>query len=218
MSKSATSVDIRHGFFARVYPRIARTEEKKGGAEHREELLAGLSGSVVEIGAGHGINFGYYPETVTELVAVEPEPRLRAMAEGAAADAPIPVRVVPGTAETLPVDTDSYDAVVVSLVLCSLPDVDRAFTEIRRVLRPGGELRFYEHVRSQRPWGARFQHLADLVWPYVAGGCHLSRDSGGAIERAGFETTSVRRFSFMGAPHLLGAATLAADPRETAAG
>ena len=206
MGSTEATADVRHGFFARVYPSIARFEEKQGGAEHRRELLAGLSGRVAEVGAGHGINFGYYPGSVTEVVAVEPEPRLRAMAEDAAVRAPVPVRVVPGTAAALPLDTGSCDAVVMSLVLCSLPDLDRAFAETRRVLRTGGELRFYEHVRSARPWAARLQQTADLVWPRLAGGCHLARDTGASIRGAGFEITSVRRFSFSGLPHLLGTA------------
>jgi len=206
MASDKAPTDVRHGVFARVYPWIARQEERRGGSEHRRELLAGLSGRVVEVGAGHGINFRYYPDAVTELVAVEPEPRLRVLAEDAAVHASVRVRVVPGTATALPVDTDSCDAVVMSLVLCTVPDPDGAFAEARRVLRPSGQLRFYEHVRSVRGWAARLQATGDLVWPRLSGGCHLSRDTGGAIRRAGFEITSVRRFHFSGLPHVLGTA------------
>lgn len=207
MSETATaSQDLPHRFFARVYPRIARAEERRGGAEHRRDLLTGLSGRVVEVGAGNGLNFGYYPGTVTEVVAVEPEPRLRALAERAARNAPARVRVEPGTAEALPLDDDSCDAAVLSLVLCSLPDVDRALAEVRRVLHRESQLRFYEHVRSEKSATARFQRAADLVWPHLAGGCHLSRNSVGSIERSGFGVKSLRQFSFMGAPHVIGTA------------
>ena len=198
--------DIRHRFFSWIYPHIAKMEERKGGAEHRKELLAELSGRVVEVGAGNGLNFRHYPSTVTEVIAVEPEPQLRALAEEATGTASTTVRVEPGTAEALPLDDDSCDAAVLSLVMCSIGDVDRALAEVRRVLRPGGQLRFYEHVRSRKPWGARFQRVADVAWPHVAGGCHLSRDSLTAIERAGFEVTAVRCFPFMSLPHVLGTA------------
>lgn len=209
--KAAATRDIHHGFFARVYPLIARMGERKGAGEHREDLLAGLTGRVVEVGAGNGLNFDHYPATVTEVVAVEPEPRLRSLASQEARDAAVKVRVEPGTAEALPLDDDSCDAAVLSLVLCSFADVERALDEVRRVARPGGEVRFYEHVRSRRPWGARLQRVADTAWPYVAGGCHLSRDSVGAIKRAGFEVIALRRFRFLGLPHVLGRARLPAS-------
>ncbi len=198
---------FRRRFFAWVYPKIAAREEQRGGAEHRRELLAGLSGRVVEVGAGHGVNFPYYPPSVAEVVAVEPETALRRRAEEAADRAAVPVRVVPGLADRLPLEDGGCDAVVFSLVLCSLPDVPAALAEARRVLRPGGEVRFYEHVRSDRPVPARIQRAADLLWPRIAGGCHLSRDTAGAMARAGLRIDSVRRFPFAGIPHVLGRAT-----------
>lgn len=212
-----TAGDIRHPWFARVYPRVAAGMEAKGGSEHRDELLAGLAGRVVEIGAGHGLNFAHYPPTVTEVVAVEPEPSLRTLAEEAAADAPIPVHVMPGTAEHLPLDAGSCDAAVFSLVLCSIGDVGGAMAEAHRVLRAGGELRFYEHVRADTPGLARVQRVVDVVWPHLAGGCHTSRDTVAAIVEAGFDITVCRRFLFKPcaldlpvAPHVIGAAVLPA--------
>lgn len=201
--------DLYHRLFARWYPRIARSADRKGGDEHRRELLAGLTGRVVEVGAGHGPNFAWYPDSVTEVVAVEPEPRLRRHAEDAAASAPVPVRVVPGRAEQLPDEASGVDAAVLSLVLCSLPDVDGALGELRRTLPEGGELRFYEHVRSEGRWAAVAQRIADVAWPRVAGGCHLSRSSVDAIEAAGFEVVSLRRFRFLGIPHVIGRARVA---------
>src|ERR1700760_3758636 len=133
-------------------------------------MLAGATGRVVEVGGANGINFAHYPPTVTEVIAVEPEPYLRSQAEKAAGDAPVPVRVVTGVADALELEGGSADAVVACGVLCSVPDQSAALAEFRRVLRPGGELRFYEHVRSRRPGFARYQDAAALVWPRLMGG------------------------------------------------
>jgi ubiquinone/menaquinone biosynthesis C-methylase UbiE len=154
----------------------------------------GLSGRVVEIGAGAGSNFGLYPKTVTEVVAVEPEPYLRAQAERAAQRAPVPVHVMAGTAEHLPFGNASFDAGVASLVLCSVDNPSRALAELFRVIRPGGTLRFYEHVRAQTAGHAAFQRAVDLVWPHLAGGCHTTRDTPSTIERAGFHIETLKRF------------------------
>lgn len=206
---------IDHPVFSRVYRRLADAMENRGEADNRARLLAGLQGRVVEVGAGHGINFAYYPPQVELVVAVEPEPRLRAAAREAAASAPIPVEVRPGLAERLPAGDDDFDAVVLSLMLCSVQDQARALAEAVRVLRPGGELRFYEHVRSRSSWFARVQRATDVVWPYFSGGCHTSRDTLAAIESAGFEVEEVDRFHFPPSrvpqpvsPHVLGRARL----------
>jgi ubiquinone/menaquinone biosynthesis C-methylase UbiE len=151
---------------------------------------------VVEVGAGNGINFEHYPATVAELVAVEPEPRLRRAATEAARGAPVPTEVVRGVAAKLPFDDGSFDALVVAGVLCSVPDQGTALAEFRRVLRPDGELRFYEHVRSRRPGFARYQDRADLVWPLLMGGCHPNRDTAAAIAAADFRLERCRGFGF----------------------
>ena len=202
---------VHHPLFARIYSRFAPREDERGQAENRQELLAGLSGRVIEVGAGTGLNFARYPATVTEVIAVEPEPYLRAKAEEAAATAPVPVRVVDGVADELPVADESVDAGVVSLVLCSVPDQAAALAELRRVIRPGGELRFYEHVVSNRASRRRFQRVMDAtVWPHVAGGCHMTRDTRDAIDKAGFIVQRSRRFPFppgaVSLPHILGSA------------
>src|SRR5581483_10751104 len=138
--------EICHPRFARLYVRFAAKADEQGAAEHRRELLAGLTGTVVELGAGNGLNFRHYPESVSEVIAIEPEPTLRAQAERAAADAPVPVQVISGIADSIPLGTGTADAAVASLVLCSVPSQERALAELRRALKPGGELRFYEHV------------------------------------------------------------------------
>jgi ubiquinone/menaquinone biosynthesis C-methylase UbiE len=200
-----------HPLFARVYARVAEISERRGGAGHRRKLLAGLRGRVIEVGAGSGANFRHYPASVAEVLAVEPENYLRERAQRAATAAPVAVSVAHGDAERLP-EAD-FDAGVVALVLCTVPDQDAALAELYRVIRPGGELRFYEHVRSHSTWEARFQRLADAtLWPRFAGGCHLARDTTAAIERAGFRIEVCERFSFSPAPllpadpHILGVA------------
>ncbi|HEX9548890.1 MAG TPA: class I SAM-dependent methyltransferase [Acidimicrobiales bacterium] len=205
--------EIHHPLFARLYDRMSVGLEAKGAAEHREELLGDLSGRVIEVGAGTGLNFAHYPASVSEVVAVEPEAYLRERAERAARDAKVPVRVVPGTAEELPVEDGSFDAAVASLVLCSVRDQHPALAELYRVLTPGGQLRFYEHVRSQRRGFARFQRVVDVGWPCFGGGCHTSRATDRNIEEAGFVIERCRRFEFRPclltwpvAPHVIGLA------------
>jgi ubiquinone/menaquinone biosynthesis C-methylase UbiE len=204
---------VSHPLFARVYARFVQTSEKRGGAEHRRRLLAGLSGRVLELGAGSGANFAHYPASVSEVVAIEPEPYLRERARLAAAGAAPAISVEPGDAGSLSGEAASFDAGVVALVLCSVPDQQRALAELFRVIRPGGELRFYEHVRSHSPFEARIQRAADATfWPHIAGGCHLARDTASAIEQAGFELETCERFAFRPAaylppdPHILGVA------------
>lgn len=211
------SKPVRHPVFARIYARKSGAAEGKGTAEHRDEMLDGLDGRVVEVGAGNGLNFAHYPPTVTEVIAVEPEPHLRKLAQVAALDAKVPVTVVDGAADSLPLLDQSCDGAVCSLVLCSVADQAEALAEVRRVLRPGGELRFYEHVRADSRPFARVQRIVNVVHPHVAGGCHITRDTERAITDAGFEITRIRRFRFapdllstQAAPKILGAARLSA--------
>ncbi|WP_120522027.1 class I SAM-dependent methyltransferase [Arthrobacter celericrescens] len=170
--------------------------DQRGAGEHRRELLAGLNGSVIEVGAGEGSSFAYYPDTVRSVLAVEPDDYLRGIASRKARTAPVPVEVHPGTAEEIPAPDHSADAVVVSLVLCSVPQQAMALAEIRRVLRPGGTLAFYEHVRSSRRFAAAVEDLVSPAWQLMAGGCHPNRDTLEAIVEAGFTVVDNRRFSF----------------------
>jgi ubiquinone/menaquinone biosynthesis C-methylase UbiE len=204
---------VRHPVFARCFARCAPRMEKLGVTEHRRDLLGGVSGNVIEIGAGTGANFPHYPKGVLGIVAVEPEPYLRDRAATAAADAIAPVRLVDAVADHLSFENASFDVAVSSLVLCSVADQPAALAELRRVLRPGGELRFYEHVRAEDRRLASAQRLLDVVWPHLVGGCHASRDTLQAITDAGFAIEHLRRFVFRPcmlaaptSPHILGVA------------
>lgn len=192
---------VHHPLFARLYNRMSAVAEAKGAAEHRREALSGLRGRVIEIGAGNGHNFRHYPNTVTEVVAVEPERFLRSRAEEAAVAADVPITIHAGTADALPAETASCAAAVFSLVLCSVPDQAAALQEAMRVVRPGGEIRLFEHVVAQTRPMTTMQRGIDLVWPLLGGGCHTSRDTPTAVTDAGFEIEQLRRFMF--APCLL---------------
>lgn len=214
MAEPATHKEqtVHHPIVARMLDRMMTKAEDRGQGEHRVRLLAGLAGRVVEVGAGNGINFAKYPAAVTEVVAPEPEPYLRERARRAAEKAPVKVEVVDAVGQSLPFEDRSFDAGVVSLVLCTVPDQQQALAELYRVIRPGGELRFYEHVVARSGLPRTAMRAGDAVWPHISGGCHMSRDTGAAIEQAGFKIESCERFSFSPAPlqpavpHILGIA------------
>lgn len=207
--------DLPRPRFARMYLRASKNAERRGATEHRRRLLHGLSGTVLELGAGHGLNFPHYPPEVTEVIAIEPEPTLRARAEAAATVAPVAIRVLAGVADHLPVESVSVDAAVASLVLCSVPDQRAALAELRRVVRPGGQLRFYEHVIPNRQPKRVLLQAADRsgLWPRIAGGCHPARDTTDAIARSGFDIQAIERLMFAASrlepsiPFILGTAT-----------
>lgn len=186
---------VSHPFFARLYSRfIAPAMVRQGADDLRRRTLAGLRGTVVEVGAGDGANFAFYPDEVERIIAIEPEPYLR---EKASVYADERVELRDAAAEHLPVGDGEADAVVFTLVLCSV-DQHEALAEARRTLRAGGELRFLEHVQAHDPGSVRrVQRVLDAtVWPRLFGGCHCGRDTAGAIEQAGFELTELERLRF----------------------
>lgn len=165
--------------------------------EYRGQLLAGLTGRVVEVGAGDGANFPHYPAGVAIVVAVEPEPYLRTRARKRAARVQVPISVVDGIAERLPIQDAGANAGVVSLALCSVGDPHAALQELHRVIRPGGELRFFEHVRAESAGMRQVQRALDAtVWPLLVGGCHTGRDTAASIVEAGFVMEQLQRLRF----------------------
>jgi ubiquinone/menaquinone biosynthesis C-methylase UbiE len=193
--------------------RAERAPDPAEAALHAE-LLGDLAGVVVEVGCGRGRIFERYPSTVGRLVAVEPDADLRAAAALAASRVPFPVEVVDGVGERLPLPDGSADAVVFSEVLCSVPDQRAVLAEARRVLRPGGQLRVFEHVAASSSLGRGAQRTVDrVIWSRLLGGCETSRETARAVQEAGFTWQSVRRcwsassplFAPAG-PHILGTA------------
>ncbi|MET4093687.1 class I SAM-dependent methyltransferase [Arthrobacter sp. UYCu712] len=197
--------------FARMGPRM----DARGAAEHRRRLVEAAHGSVVEIGAGYGATFPFYPAAVTGVLALEPDPTLRDLALAAAARAPVPITVQDGVAESLPAADASIDVVVCSLVLCSVAEQPAALAEAVRALRPGGLLLFYEHVRSEHRVLGAAEDLLTPLWSRLAGGCHPNRDTAAAIAGADLTVLSLERFGFSALPgnprvaHILGVAAKA---------
>ncbi|MDX1886446.1 class I SAM-dependent methyltransferase [Mycolicibacterium sp. 120270] len=188
-----TGATTDNPFFARLWTFLSNHETKEI-QRLRTENLAGLSGRVLEVGAGTGTNFAHYPATVTEVVAVEPEVRLAPQAQAAAQKAPVPVTVYAGTVEKYLSDAvgEPFDAVVCSLVLCSVDDPDSVLQQLFSLVRPGGELRFLEHVATGGIRG-RLQKIADAtVWPRLMGNCHTHRDTEASIVGAGFAVNDAR--------------------------
>jgi ubiquinone/menaquinone biosynthesis C-methylase UbiE len=168
-----------------------------GMAEYRQRALAGLTGSVIEVGAGNGLNFAHYPREVTRVLAIEPAPYLRGIAAEKAGSPGGVIEVQDGVAERLPAADCAFDAAVATLVLCSVADQRAALREIHRVVRPGGQFRFMEHVQADAPGLRRVQRLLDAtVWPPLCGGCHVSRDTLSVITGLGFTVTRSEAFRF----------------------
>jgi ubiquinone/menaquinone biosynthesis C-methylase UbiE len=188
---------VSHPLFARFYARVSPAMDAGGIAARRRQLLAGLTGAVIEIGAGNGLNFAHYPATVTRVLAVEPDPFLRQIAHDNAVSAPVPVEVAGGVAEELPAGDGTFDAAVATFVLCSVASQQAVLREIHRVLCMRGQLRFLEHVRAESPGWRRTQHLLDMtLWPAVCGGDHTGRDTAAAVRAAGFTIERLDRFRF----------------------
>ncbi len=190
-----SDTSVRHPLFARLYSRlVVPCIARHGGEELRRRTLAGLSGTVVEVGCGDGANFEHYPEEVSRIVAVEPESYLRELASSRADER---VELRDAVASDLPVGDGEADAVVFTLVLCSV-DQSAALAEARRALREHGELRFLEHVQAHEPgFVRRTQRVLDATGrSHLFGGCHVARDTVAAIEKAGFAVTELERFHF----------------------
>jgi ubiquinone/menaquinone biosynthesis C-methylase UbiE len=183
---------------AAMYDWAMRSTEEACLQEWRAGLVRELEGEVLEVGAGTGLNLPLYPSSVSRLVLSEPDPHMRAkLAEKAAvAGADRNIELSEATLEALPMTDESFDAVVATLVLCSVPRLDGALAEIYRVLRPGGSFLFLEHVAAEnRPRRLRWQRRVEPVWKFLAGNCHLTRRTADSIVAAGFEIRDIKRES-----------------------
>ncbi|HET7855587.1 MAG TPA: methyltransferase domain-containing protein [Gaiellaceae bacterium] len=204
----------QQSLFARY---LERRESQRPDPVHRElrrRLLSGLRGRVIEVGSGDGRSFEHYGPRVETVLAVEPDPIARVAALERAQSAAVAIDVVDGVAESLPVADGAFDAAVVMGVLCSVPEPRAALAELRRVLTAGGELRFWEHIRSEHVLFRGMQRACDaLFWTRALGGCETTRDTEAAIREAGFEIAALDRgfhssspATITCAPYILGVA------------
>lgn len=178
---------------AAVYDRLLKPTEDACLADWRAELLAPLTGSVLEVGAGTAANLPYYPAGLARLVLAEPDAAMRRRLVKRAGGR---AEVIDASAEDLPFDDQTFDAVVCTLVLCSVRDPPAALAEIRRVLKPGGRLVFVEHVAAENnPGRLKWQRRIEPIWKRLMGNCHVTRRTEEAIRAAGFELHDVRRES-----------------------
>ena len=190
-------MDLLDRLFAAGYDPVLARAERAGLTALRRELLAPLSGHVVELGAGTGANLGHHPADVTQLTLCEPVPAMLGRLERAVARRPDDdreVSVIAAPAEALPLADRSVDAVVSTLVLCTVGDLDRTLAEVARVLRPDGRLALLEHVHARASL-ARVQRALDPLWQVAARGCHLTRDPRAALAAAGWDVARIRGVS-----------------------
>lgn len=191
--------------FAAGYDRLMAAGERGSLGEHRDEIVGQASGRVLEIGAGTGLNLARYGPGVTELVLTEPfEPMARRLRERlAAGEGPATGTVLEVSAEELPFEDASFDTVVATLVLCTIPDPERALREVARVLKPDGRLLFIEHVRAETPRLARAQDLLHGPWFFIGHGCNTNRDTVATMRAMGFEIDDLERGELDPAPPIV---------------
>ncbi len=200
-----------HPIFAALYDPMSASMERRWMGWRRRRLLEGARDAVLEIGGGTGANLQHYRD-VDRVIVAEPDPFMRKRLGQKLEDARVPVEVSAAGAESLPFPDGSFDTVVSTLVLCTVPDQASALDEVRRVLRPGGRLLFIEHVRAAGSM-ARWQDRIEPLWRGLLGGCHPNRDTVAAIEEAGFEIETFESFyppeplSVL-TPHVQGSATV----------
>lgn len=176
------------GFYARhVLPCLLHTAMRQNALlPFRTRVAGAAEGRVLEIGIGSGLNLPLYGMGVSEVVGVDPSPALLSRADAAAGRCRAPVALVEGSAEALALEDRSFDTVVTTWSLCTIPDAGQALAEVRRVLRPGGVILFVEHGRAPELGVARWQDRLDPIWTRIAGGCHLNRAMDVLLTEAGF--------------------------------
>ncbi len=182
-------------YSGQILPRfLAWSMSGRRVAEERAPFLAGISGRVLELGFGAGLNLPFFSPAVSELLALEPEPVNRKLAAPRIARAPFPVRWLAARGEQVPLDAHSVDAVVSTWTLCSIPDLERALSEVARLLRPGGRLHFIEHGLSPEAGVARWQRRLEPLQKRLFGGCHLTREIDRELSQAGFRIDGLEAF------------------------
>jgi len=185
---------------ASLYDRIMSRAERACLGQWRQELLFPLRGRVLEIGAGTGINLAYYPPSVTSLILAEPDRNMRRRLAGRLLDQTRRVEVIAATAEQLPFPDNSFDAIVSTLVYCSVQSPAASLKEAWRVLAPGGKLALIEHVGAiDNAVLCRWQRRVEPFWKRCAGNCHLTRDTLASLRSAGFACEAIRRDTLHGA-------------------
>jgi ubiquinone/menaquinone biosynthesis C-methylase UbiE len=174
--------------FSALYDRAFAASEEAGLRAMRAEVVKQARGRVLELGAGTGLNLELYPhEGIESLTLTEPDPHMYKQLRDRAKEGCPGAELIEAGAEALPFDDDSFDTVVVTLVLCTVPDQPAALREISRVLAPGGQLLFLEHVRSSEPGLAKWQDRLEKPWRFLGDGCHCNRDTEAGLRAAGFE-------------------------------
>jgi ubiquinone/menaquinone biosynthesis C-methylase UbiE len=176
-----------HRWFASIYDRLLTSTERSYMRRIREEIVGRARGRVLELGAGTGASFPYYNDQVEQVIATDPDPHMLERARRRAQGLQRPIELRQVSAEDLPFEDGSFDTVVSTLVMCTVGDPLQALSEVRRVLKPSGELRMYEHVRYDHAFGAFWQDLVTPVWRWFGGGCHPNRDIARLVREAGFE-------------------------------
>ncbi len=189
--------------FAAGYDRFMAGTENAVLGHHRKALVARVRGSVLEVGGGTGANLSFYGDGIEELVITEPEEPMARRLEHNLAGYSLPARVMRVSAEELPFEEHSFDFVVSTLVLCTVDDPARALGEIRRVLRPHGQLVFLEHIRSDQPGLARWQDRLHPAWVRIGHGCHCNRPTLENMERAGFSIAELEHDRLRKAPPIV---------------
>jgi ubiquinone/menaquinone biosynthesis C-methylase UbiE len=189
--------------FSALYDRCFKAAEEAGLRDMRREVLTGARGRVLELGAGTGLNLELYPEQVRDLTLVEPDPHMVRQLRKRVTDLGSAAQVVEAPGEKLPFEDGSFDTVVVTLVLCTVPDQKGTLQEIKRVLKPDGRFLFLEHVRSPEPGLAKWQDRLEKPWRFLGDGCHCNRDTEAALADAGFELSDVEHPELPKAPPIV---------------